>query len=139
MIGIPLALAVPALGILVGLRLAKNPQFVNAKSPVVEAVVSAALFLLTVFFTGVKRFGLLGTLAITGFILLAVFLLCARLIGANGLAVFRRQPRANRIRSTNYFRKLFWSGRRPNFPRSHDATHSEDQEQRRDDEVRNTQ
>ena len=53
---------------------------------------NAALFLLTVFFTGVNRIGLLGALAIAGFVLLAIFLLCARLIGANVLALFRRQP-----------------------------------------------
>ena len=139
LIGIPLAIAIPALGIFVGLRLAKNPQLVNDKSPVVGAVVNAALFLLTVFFTGVKRFGLLGTLAIAGFILLAIFLLCARLIGANVLAVFRRQPNPKRIRSTNRIRKLLWGRRRPNLPRSQDATHGEHEEQRRDDEVRETQ
>ena len=72
------------------MRLAQNP--VLDQGPVVGAVVNAALFLLTVFFTGVNRIGLLGALAIAGFVLLAIFLLCARLIGANVLALFRRQP-----------------------------------------------
>jgi hypothetical protein len=34
----------------------------------------------------------LGALAIWGFVMLAIFLLCARLVGANVLALFRREP-----------------------------------------------
>ena len=94
-IGIPLTLAIPVAGVFLGLKLAHDPRFASAKSPLVEAGVSASFFLLTAFFTGVRWIGLLGTIAVAGFLLLAIFLLCARLVGANVITVFRR-PRKPR-------------------------------------------
>ena len=92
LIGIPLTLAIPIAGVFVGLRLAHNPRFAADKGPVLEPVVAAGFFLLAAFFTCVRWFGLLGALAIWGFVMLAIFLLCARLVGANVLALFRREP-----------------------------------------------
>jgi hypothetical protein len=65
LIGIPLTLAIPVAG---------------------------GFFLLTAFFTAVRWFGLLRAIAITIFLVLATFLLCARMVGANVLALFRREP-----------------------------------------------
>jgi hypothetical protein len=90
LIGIPLAIAVPALGIFAGLKLAQDPRFAGGNSPLIDAVVSMGLVLLSAFFMFVRWFGLLGALALTGFVVLAIFLLCAWLIGANVLALFRR-------------------------------------------------
>ncbi len=92
LIGIPLTLAIPIAGVFLGLRLAHNPRFAAARGPLIDAVVAAGFFLLTAFFTCVRWFGILGALAIWGFVGLAIFLLCARLVGANVLALFRRQP-----------------------------------------------
>lgn len=93
LIGIPLTLAIPVAGVFLGLRLAHNPRFANDKSPLVGGVVAAGFFLLSAFFTCVRWFGLLGALAITAFLVLAILLLCARLVGANVLALFRREPK----------------------------------------------
>jgi hypothetical protein len=93
LIGIPLTLAIPAAGVFLGLKLANNPRLANDKSPVVSAVVAAGFFLLGAFFTGVRWFGLLGAVAIAGFVALTIFLLCARLIGVNVLALFRREAK----------------------------------------------
>jgi hypothetical protein len=90
LIGIPLTLAIPIAGVFLGLRLAHNPRFAD-KGPVLEPVVAAGFFLLSAFFTCVRWFGLLGALAIWGFVVLAIFLLCARLVGANVLALFRKE------------------------------------------------
>jgi hypothetical protein len=90
LIGIPLTLGIPALGVFAGLKLAHDPHFANGNTPLVDAIVGAGLALLSAFFTAVRWFGLLGALAIAGFVLLAILLLCARLIGANVLALFRR-------------------------------------------------
>ena len=90
LIGIPLTVAVPALGIFLGLKLSHDPRFASGNSPLIDAVVNAALLLLSAFFTAVRWFGLLGAIAIAAFLVLAIFLLCARLIGANVLALFRR-------------------------------------------------
>jgi hypothetical protein len=91
LIGIPLMLAIPAAGVFLGLRLAHTPRFAN--HALVDSVVNAAFFLLTAFFAAVRWFGLLGAIAIAGFVVLAIFFLCARLVGANVLAIFRRQPK----------------------------------------------
>jgi asparagine N-glycosylation enzyme membrane subunit Stt3 len=64
LIGIPLTLAIPVAG---------------------------GFLLLTALFTTVRWFGLLGAIAIT-FLVLAILLLCARLVGASVLALFRREP-----------------------------------------------
>ena len=91
-IGIPLTLAIPIAGVFLGLRLADNPRFAAGRGPLIDTAVAAGFFLLTAFFTCVRWFGILGALAIWGFVVLAIFLLCARLVGANVLALFRREP-----------------------------------------------
>ena len=91
LIGIPLTLAIPIAGVFLGLRLAHNPRLAPDNGPLIETAVAAGFFLLAAFFTLVRWFGILGALAIWGFVGLAIFLLCARLVGANVLAVFRRQ------------------------------------------------
>jgi hypothetical protein len=92
LIGIPLTIAVPVAGVFLGLKLAHNPRFANDKGPMLDAIVGAGFFLLSAFFTGVRWLGPLGAVAIAAFIGLAIFLLCARLIGASVLALFRREP-----------------------------------------------
>jgi len=92
LIGIPLTVAVPVAGVFLGLKLAHNPRFANDKGPLIDAVVGAGFFLVSAFFTGVRWLGPLGAVAIAAFIGLAIFLLCARLIGASVLALFRREP-----------------------------------------------
>jgi hypothetical protein len=93
LIGIPLTIAIPVAGVFLGLRLAHDSRFANTKSPVVEAVVAAGFFLVSVFFTFVRWFGPLGAIAIAVFVALAIFLLVARLVGANVVILFRRKPK----------------------------------------------
>lgn len=93
LIGIPLTIAIPVAGVFLGFKLAHDPRFAGDKSPLVEGGMAAGFFLITAFFTGVRWFGLLGAIAIAAFLVLALFLLCARLVGANFLALFRREPK----------------------------------------------
>jgi hypothetical protein len=97
LIGIPLTIAIPVAGVFLGLRLAHDPRFANSKSPLVDVVVFAGFFLISVFFTCVRWFGLLGAIAIAVFVVLAIFLLVARLVGANVLALFRREPKPSGV------------------------------------------
>ena len=97
LIGIPLTIAIPVAGVFLGLRLAHDPRFANSKSPLVDVVVFAGFFLISVFFTCVRWFGLLGAIAIAVFVVLAIFLLVARLVGANVLALFRRESKPSGV------------------------------------------
>jgi hypothetical protein len=93
LVGIPLALGIPAAGVFLGLKLAHNPLFANDKSPLVDAFVGVGFFLVGAFFKSVRWLGLLGAVAIAVFLGLTIVLLCARLIGANVLALFKRDPK----------------------------------------------
>jgi hypothetical protein len=90
LIGIPLMIAIPAAGVLAGLRLAHSSRFGGSASALVDPIVAAGFFLLAAFFTGVRSFGLLATIWIATFVLLAIFLLGAWLIGSLVVAALRR-------------------------------------------------
>ena len=96
LIGIPLMLAVPAGGVILGLRLAHDPKFAAGKASLVDPLITAGFFLVGAFFTAERAFGLLGAIGIAGFLALAIFLLCAKLIGALTITAVRgdrrRQP-----------------------------------------------
>lgn len=92
LIGVPFMIAIPAAGVLAGLRLAHSLRFAGATKALVDPIVSAGFFLLTTFFTGVQSFGLLATIWITAFLILAIFLLGAWLIGTLVIAALRREP-----------------------------------------------
>jgi len=81
LIGVPLTLAIAAGGIFLGSRLSHNPSFANDNSPWLQALVAASLFLLTAFFTGVQRLGLLAALGVAAVLVLAILLICGRLVG----------------------------------------------------------
>jgi predicted phage tail protein len=83
-------IAIPAAGIFAGLRLAHNPGFAGGKSALVDPIVAAGFFLLAAFFTGIQWFGLLATIWIAAFLLLAIFLFGAWLIGSLVIAMLRR-------------------------------------------------
>jgi hypothetical protein len=97
LIGIPLTIAIPVAGVFLGLRLAHDPRIANSKSPLVDIVVAGGFFLISVFFTCVRWFGLLGAIAIAVFVVFAIFLLVARLVGANVLALFGREPKPSAV------------------------------------------
>jgi hypothetical protein len=88
-IGIPLMVAVPAGGILLGLRLAHDPKFAAGKGPLIDPLITAGFFVVGVFFSAVRMFGFLPALGIATFMVLAVFLLCARLVGALAITAVR--------------------------------------------------
>jgi hypothetical protein len=81
LIGVPLTLAVAAGGIFLGSRLSHNPRFASDNSPLLQALVDAGLFLLTAFFMGVQRLGLLAALGVAAVLVLAILLICGRLVG----------------------------------------------------------
>ncbi len=81
LIGIPLTLAIAAGGIVLGSRLSHDPRFANDNSPWLQGLVDAGLFVLTAFFTGVQRLGLLATLGVAAVLVLAILLICGRLVG----------------------------------------------------------
>jgi hypothetical protein len=93
LIGIPLMLAIPAAGVFVGLRLAHDPKFAADKAPLVDPLITGGFYLVGAFFTAVQRFGLLATLGMVGFLVLAIFLLCAKLVGALAVTAARGGPR----------------------------------------------
>ncbi len=81
LIGVPLTLAIAAGGIVLGSRLSRNPSFANDSSPWLQALVDAGLFLLTAFFLGVQRLGLLAALGVAAVLMLAILLICGRIVG----------------------------------------------------------
>jgi len=93
LIGIPLMVAIPAGGIVLGLRIAHDPKFAADKTPIVDPLITAGFFLVGAFFTAVKAFGLLAAIGIAGFLVLAIFLLCAKLVGALAIAAVRSDRR----------------------------------------------
>jgi hypothetical protein len=93
LIGIPLMLAVPAGGIFLGLRLAHDPKFAAGKASLVDPLINAGFFLVGAFFTAVRAFGLLAAIGIAGFLVLAIFLLCAKLVGALMITAVRGDRR----------------------------------------------
>jgi CDP-diglyceride synthetase len=97
LIGIPLVVAIPAVGVFVGLRLAHNPRFTSGNSTLADPIVGASFFVLTAFFTCVRWFGLLAALGIATFILLSIVLLCAWVIGSLAIAAVRRDRADERV------------------------------------------
>ncbi|MHB8588267.1 MAG: hypothetical protein ACYDA0_05345 [Candidatus Dormibacteraceae bacterium] len=90
LIGVPLMIAIPVAGIVGGLRLAHSSRFAGANNALINPIVAAGFFLLTTFFSAVRRLGLLAALGITTVVLLAIFFLCAWVIGSLVVAVVRR-------------------------------------------------
>ena len=74
-------LIIPAAGIVAGLRIAHDPKFAGAKTPMLDPLINAGFVVVGAFFTAVRTFGLLAAIGIAGFLGLAIFLLCAKLLG----------------------------------------------------------
>jgi hypothetical protein len=81
LIGIPLMVAIPAAGILAGLRIAHDPKFARAKTPMLDPLINAGFLVMGAFFTAVQKIGLLAAIGIAAVLGLAIFLLCAKLLG----------------------------------------------------------
>jgi len=88
-IGIPLMLAVPAAGVYAGLRLSHDPKFASGKPPLVDPLITAGFLLAGAFFTAVREFGLLAAIGVATFLAVAIFLLCAKLVGALAITAVR--------------------------------------------------